>query len=173
MPKKAAQKNANSLSERQRRIYDFLQAIRTGVLATVNPDGEPHGTVIYHAVDKQLAVSFLTRAGTKIYDNLVKNNHVALVVFEPQSQKVVQVIGKAVGVTDGYGINEVAEAVFTATLKTSQSGMPPLVKLDSGEYAAFRIKPDQVRMASYAQPDTDNYHKIFESVESFELRGGD
>lgn len=167
---KTVKSDEAALSERQRRIYEFLDSNRTGVLATVDPSGEPHATVIYHTVDKDFNVSFLTKSGTKKYDNLVRNNHVVLVVFDAVSQTVGQVIGKAVEIKDGYDINTVAAAVFMTSLKTSEGGLPPIAKLKAGEYAAFEIVPKQIRMASYARPDSGDYDKIFDSIESFELK---
>lgn len=158
-----------SLSERQRRIYDFLNNSRMGVLATVDPDGEPHGVVIYYTIDEHFAVSFLTRAGTKKYDNLSRLNHVMLVVFDPATQTVAQVIGKAVEITDGYDINAVAAAIFMTSIKTSQGGLPPIAKLPAGTYVAFKIEPDQIRLATYADPASGDHTKIFQSIESFDL----
>jgi uncharacterized pyridoxamine 5'-phosphate oxidase family protein len=170
MPNKAAKKDRSGLGQRQQRIYDFLRGNHAGVLATVDPNGEPHATVVYHTVDEQFVVSFLTRTCTKKYDNVVRNNHVILVVFEPASQTVAQVIGKAVEVTDAYEINGVAEAVFEASLGTNEENTPPVAKLHAGDYAAFRILPDQIRMAVYASPDAGDRDNIFESIESFELK---
>ncbi len=158
------------LSERQQRIHDFIGSNHAGVLASVDPNNEPHGVVIYHTIDKEFNVSFLTKKGTKKYDNLVRNDHVVLVIFEPSSQTVAQVIGKAHEITDGYEINRVAAAVFMTSLKTSEGGIPPIAKLNADEYVAFRIMPVQVRMASYARPDPGDYDTIFESIESFELK---
>jgi uncharacterized protein YhbP (UPF0306 family) len=170
MSKKAAKKGSKTLSERQRRIYHFLGDNHVGVLATIDPNNEPHGAVIYHIIDKDFNVSFLTKTGTKKYDNLVRNNHVVLVVYEPASQTVAQVIGKAVEITDGYSINAVAAAVFTSSLRASDGSSPPVAKLQAGEYAAFRIEPDQIRMAAYAHPDSGDYDRLFDSIESFELK---
>lgn len=165
----SAKKKDVQLTERQQRIYDFLNTHRAGVLATVDPNGEPHGVVIYHAIHRDFSISFLTKKGTKKYDNLIKNNHAELVVFDAKSQTVAQVRGKAIEVDNSYDINAVAAAVFMTSIKTSDGGVPPIVKLEAGDYVAFTIKPDQIRMASYARPDSGDYDKIFESIESFEL----
>lgn len=135
----------------------------------VDPDGEPHAVVVYYSLGKDFVISFLTRNGTKKYDDLMHNDHVMLVVFEPPKQKVAQVIGKAVQVKDSYKVNEVAADILRASLD-SESGMPPIIKLDAGEYTAFRIRPDQIRMASFASPESGDYDNVFESIESFNLK---
>lgn len=165
-------KNQPSLGKRRRRIYEFLDTNRIGVLASTSPDNEPHGSVIYHSTTQDFDVSFLTKKGTQKYRNLKIHNHVVLVVFDPHNQSVVQVYGSAKEITDSYEINRLAAAIFVTSLKNSDVGIPPIAKLDAGEYIAFVIKPDQIRMASYSNLESSNYDEIFESIESFELNSG-
>lgn len=169
MSKKPARKNDAPLSQRQQRIYDFLRTNNVGVLATVDPNGEPHATVIYYAIDEHFTVTFLTKTGTKKYDNLARHNDTVLVVFEPASQTVAQVIGTAVKITAGYDVNEVAANVFRTYADGGKNDQPPLVKLEAGDYTAFEIEPGQIRMATYSRPESGDYENVFESIESFEL----
>jgi len=158
------------LSERSRRIYDFIDANHTGVLASVDPNGNPHAAVIYHVISKKdFSVCFLTKTGTKKFDNLIRDDHVVLVVFDPVSQTVAHVTGKAEQLTVTDDIDEVATEIFRATTKAGQSGIAPIQKLNAGDYAAFKIQPAQIRMASFSSPGTGDYSQLFESVESFEL----
>lgn len=156
-------------TERQHRIYNFLQKNRIGVLATVDPNGDPHGATIYFAIDKHFNISFLTKSRTKKYDNLKRNNHIMLVVSDAATQTIAQVIGKAIQLNEADEINAVAANVFLASIQTSDSGIPPVAKLNNGDYAAFRIEADQIRLASYSPPESDSINNIFESIESFEL----
>ena len=163
-------KTIKGLTERQHRIYKFLRANPVGVLSTVSPNSEPHGVVIYFAIDKEFNVSFLTKTGTRKYDNLMKNTHAMLVVFDQDSQTVAQVIGEAVEITDNFIANEVATEVLKISQNTSQSGTPPISKLEAGGYTCFRIVPKQIRIASYDKSDPSDYRRIFESIESFVLK---
>lgn len=162
-------KHETTLSERQQRMFDFLTDNPVGVLATVDPNGYPHAVVIYFTVDKQFNLAFLTKTGTKKYDSLVRNDKIMLVVYEPISQSVAQVTGNAHEIKDNYEVNQVAQRIFEASLKTSEAGVPPINKLHAGTYTAFAITPVQVRMAVYERPDDGDYSQIFESIESFEL----
>lgn len=162
--------NDRKLSEREQRIYSFLHQNPAGVLATVDADGEPHGTVVYYTIDKNFTIAFLTKTGTRKYDNLIRHNNAMLVVYDSVSQTVAQVVGKAVEIRDSYDVNAVAAAVFMTSLKTSEGGVPPIAKLQAGEYTAFRIEPQQVRMAIYARPGPGDYDTLFESIESFNLK---
>lgn len=157
------------LSDRQRRFYNFLKANPIGVLSTVNPDGEPHGVVIYFAVNERFDIFFLTRAETKKYDNLKHHNHLMLTVYEPASQATLQVTGRATEITAKAEISAVAGNIAGIGLRGSEAGLPPIAKLQAGDYAAFKIEPIQMRMAVYARPDPGEYTDLFESLESFEL----
>lgn len=166
---KNPQPNRTGLSDRRQRIYDFLHANPIGVLSTVSPDGEPHGVVVYFAVNEQFSLSFLTRSETRKFDNLAHNNHVMLTVCEPQSQAVVQVTGRAYEVTNSRVKDRIAGKILAIGRRVSGNGMPPISKLEAGEFVAFRIIPVQIRMAIYARPDSGEYQDLFESIESFDL----
>lgn len=155
---------------REQRIHNFLAEQRIGVLSTVTPDNNPHGTVVYYAIDDDCTIHILTKKGTRKYDNLVHNNHVMLTVFEPRKQITAQVTGVAVEREGRADISRIAGAIFGASSRTSDSGLPPIVKLQAGAFTTFRIRPVQIRMAIYARPDPGSYESIFESVESFDFK---
>jgi len=161
--------NQPDFSDRKQRFYDFLTANRIGVLSTVTPDGDPHGVVIYFDIDHNFAASFITRNGTKKYDNLRHNNHVMLTVFEPKKQAVVHIAGTATEITDIYELKEIAAATLAISLSTSETGQPPITKLEAGEFVGFKIAPKYIRMAVYARPQSGQPADLFESLESFEL----
>lgn len=163
-------KTAMSFSDREERIYRFLKSCPIGVLSTVTADGDPHGAVIYFTIDKDFAVSFVTKGQTRKYDNLKHRSKVTLTVFEPQTQTTAQIIGQAEEIKDSYEINQVAGAILAASMKTSDGGLPPISKLSAGEFVAFTIKPDQIRMAVFGRPDPGDYSDMFETIESFELK---
>jgi len=163
--------NETALTQREQRIFDFINDTQSGVIASVDPNGNPHATVVYHSINKNgLVVSFLTKTGTKKYDNLIHDNHVVLAVFDPSTQTIAQVIGRAELVKDRDEINEIAADVCLTSLSTSEGGIIPIAKLDAGEYTAFKINPAQIRMARYQRPDFGDYSKLFDSIESFELK---
>jgi hypothetical protein len=161
------QKMPTQFSDRKQRIYDFLFETSIGVLSSTDPDGDPHGAVIYYTINKDFEVEFLTKSETKKYDNLIHNDHVMLTVFEPLTQTTVQLTGVANEIKDGFIMDEIAGRVLGTSLKTSDAGLMPLNKLEAGSFIAFQIKPLQVRMAVYARPDPGDYNELFETIESF------
>lgn len=166
---KPSPKTDLAFSDRKRRMYAFLRDNPTAVLSSVDANGDPHGTVIYYAIDKNFMISFLTRAHTKKYNNLQYNNRIMLTVFEPSTQTIAQVIGTAIEIKDSHEVIATASTVLAASLKTSLGGTPPLAKLKAGPYVAFKVELVQVRMAVYSRPEPGDYTELFESIESFEL----
>jgi general stress protein 26 len=158
------------LPKKRERMHAFLEKIPVGVLSSVSPDNTPHGAVVYFSVSKEFVISILTKRQTKKYDNLKHNNHVMLTVYEPLSQTTLQVTGLAEEVIDAVEINNIAETNLAASLKTSESGIPAIMKLDAGEYVAFAIRPVEIRMASYIKPDSGAASELFEIVENFSQR---
>jgi hypothetical protein len=163
------QNGTANLSDRQRRIFSFLHDHPVGVLSTVTPDNNPHGVVVYFAVDPDFSVHILTKTNTHKYDNMIHNDHVMLTVFEPQSQTTVQVIGVATEQRNTTAINTTIQGVAAANTRMSTSLLPPIVKLQAGMFTSFRIEPMQIRMATYARVEVDEQNELFESLESFDI----
>lgn len=159
----------DNYSATEKQIHDFLISNPIAVLSSVTPNNDPHGVVVYYGIDKKFVASILTKSDTKKYDNLTHNQNVMLTVYEPSSQITVQITGRAVEVTDPSRINEIAQMNMKASMKTSEGGIPAIVKLDAGVIVAFEIHPVLVRMAVYSRPDSGDYNELFESISSFEL----
>lgn len=152
------------ISEKQAHIMDFLQKNRIGVLATVDPNGEPHAATIYFTVDSNMNIAFITKTETKKHDNIQHNDHVVLIVFEANTQTTVQVKGMASVVTDPVKEQEIFAEILKVSMDTSESGIPPISKLRAGEYVVYTIKSKEIRMAVYIRPDPGDYETLFETI---------
>lgn len=157
------------LNARQSRIYNFLLANPTAIISSVGQQ-QPHGAVIYFSIDKKFSIFFLTKNSTQKYKNIVHNPQVMLTVYQPLTQTVVQVKGTAYELMDAPAINSVAAAIVGVSMKLNDGALPPISKLQAGSYAAFRIDPVQITMASYATPAVGGYEDLFETIESFDLK---
>lgn len=153
---------------RRQRIYDFLSAHPVGLLSSVSPAGEPHGVVIYFAVNEQLDLLFLTRTRTRKYDNIMHNPQVVLTVFDPRSQTIAQAVGVAEQLHDTAAIDMTATMIMKKISHVMNDEIFAAT-LEAGPYVAFAIKPSQIRIATYAQPNPGEAIDIFDSIESFEL----
>ena len=87
--------NVGVLNERQRR---FLEGPRFGTLATVDPDGSPHLTVMWYVLDGD-EIMFNTAHGRRKPSNLERDGRVALLVADGYS--FVRLTGNARGSATG------------------------------------------------------------------------
>lgn len=144
--------------------HDFLKSHRVGVLATVSPDGDPYAAAIYFTVDPSFDVLFLTKTRTKKADNLEHNNHAMLVVYEPSTQTTVQLIGLVSKIDDTLETNRVFSDIINASIDTSSNIVPPISKLDEGDYVAYRLRPNEIRMAVFAHAAAGDYKDLFKTI---------
>lgn len=161
---KASTITRSASPESNQRIYEFLKTHPIGVLASVDPNNDPHAAVIYYSVDDDFNLFFTTKRDTKKHDNLKHKDHVMLVAYEASSQTTVQVTGTAEDITDTPEAFEVFKGTVKAALKTSESGVPPISKLYAGNYVAWRINPVQIRMAVFVRPDPGGYD-VYETID--------
>lgn len=169
MDNPAIQAAEANFSDKKTRIFDFLRSQPIGILSTVTPEGKPHGSVIYFGVDENGHISFLTKTGTRKYANLKDNPAAVLNAVEPTSQTTVQITGDATELPEN-SVKMVADSIIESAIKTSDSGTPPLFKLEEGDFAAFRLTPSRITMAVYARPTNGSYNELFETLEADELK---
>jgi len=160
---KAPQELAFS-SEKNQRIFNFLKSHPIGVLATVDPNGDPHATTVYFSVDNEFKVSFVTKRDTKKFDNLQHNDRAMFVVFDAWTQAVVQVVGSVKDISDTPEAQVAFQDMLAAAIHTSESGVPPISKLYAGYYATFQIQPAQIRMAMFMRPSSGGYD-MYETID--------
>lgn len=153
--------NATSLEQ----VYDFMRAHPVGVLATVDPNSNPHAVVVYYSVDEEGNLFFTTKRDTKKSDNIQHNNHVMLAVYEASTQTSLQISGTAEDISESPEANEVFQNTMHATLQTSESGVPPISKLYAGHYVAYKVRPAEIRMVSFAKPVNGNYEDLYQTID--------
>lgn len=152
-------------ASKQARVYDFLKQQSAGVLATVDPNNNPYAAVIYYTIDTAFVVRFLTKKWTKKSDNLAHNNHAMLVVYDVPSQTTVQISGVVTKVADTNETSEAFRHALGASLDTAANALPPVTKLDAGEYVAYEMRPVEVKMAVYSSRSAENRGKLFETID--------
>lgn len=171
MPKTITQKaKTNKLSERQQRIFDFLNNNPVAVASTTNNQGKAHGAVIYFSLNPDFVISFLTKADSYKHHNLLQNKHIALTVFDPHEQITCQIYGKAKLLVKPSIIDQIAKNIFNLKIKNKKIGEPPMSKLHLGSYVAVQVIPDNIKLAVYARPKAANNDEIFESLSWYELK---
>lgn len=152
------------ISESKEHILDFLKQNTTAVLATASKDGEPHAATIYYMIDDDLNFYFITKRDTTKSQNLKSGGRAALAIYEEGTQTTVQAVGKVEEEMDVTKTQKVFSNILKISMATSESGTPPISKLQAGPYVAYRLTPDSVRMASFIRPDSGSYERIFEDA---------
>ena len=87
-----------------------------------------------------------------------------LVVYEAESQTTVQVTGTVSKITDIAEANDVFSQVVYAAVDTSHTDMAPIFKLDEGDYVTYRLKPAEVRMATFSHAKSGSYETLFKTI---------
>ena len=149
-----------------KRMYEFLKENSVGTLSTVNNSTEPHASVVYYNIDENESITFITKQNTRKANNIKQNSNVVLSVYEPVSQTVVQLEGAAELISSLTESQRAFKAMVLSARQTSDSGIPPISKLKSGHYLAYRVVPRRMTMMVYARPDPGGY-EMFDASESF------
>lgn len=144
-------------NESVRNIHQFLQSHPAGVLAEVDQNGHPHASVIYFSVDDQFGIYFATKTNTRKYENLRSNPDVMLVTFHQSTQATAQISGKVIEVSDQNISNKILDMIEGIAQKYSISGVAPTLKLDTGDYVIYKLRPDTIRFAMFLRPDPVTY----------------
>jgi general stress protein 26 len=131
-------------------IFNEIETLNQplGVLATISKDGVPHATSVFYIADEQLNLYFLAREGSKKYENILANPHVAFVVTEENPPKTIQFEGTAQMVTDAHEEN----AYFSKLIKraTEHSAIPPVAQMEGSKMLFIKITPTWVRAGNFA-----------------------
>lgn len=150
-------------SESADSIHNFLATRHTGVLATVNESGDPHGATVYFSVDDDLCLTFVTKTKTQKYKNIEKHNRVFFVCTDEEMQTTVQVDGHAERITDVTEYQKALDAVNRYAAREGNAGFPPIEKLFAGDHVALKIIPKTIRMAVYLR-NAESNEELYETV---------
>lgn len=147
-----AKTQPRDIAIRRMKMRSFMYNHPVGVLTTVTPNHDPHGSVIYYAPDENNNVLFFTKALTRKHDNIIHNHHVMLVAYDPEDQVVLQMTGSAEIISDALDRQVDFAAVMTASMQASGYPFSPISKVSAGAYVVYKIHPSQMRLTTYGHP---------------------
>src|SRR5581483_7954663 len=128
----------------------FLKEHRTGVLATLSPQGTPRARFLYYTCDDQFNIYFLTLANTRKVEDLRMSGEAAFVVAVEDVPQTVQMEGVVEDLsnrpTDDAVINDIFDAI-----KSNAQYHAPLTRFDAAEVHFFRLKPRWVRWGNFTE----------------------
>ena len=117
----------------------FLNSNTTAVLSTKSVAGKVEGAVIFYIVDQLDRVYILTKEGTSKAKNFLKNQQVALTIFNEENLQTLQIDGFAEVETDQKVKNYVFSEISEPRKINGKTVTPPVVNMNSGAFLVIRI----------------------------------
>ena len=145
------------------KIVKYIDTNPIGTLGTINPDGSPHGAVVYFcADDSRHFVYFLTKTGTQKYKNISTNDKVSLTIANSSESSTLQAAGRAMAIRDSQAIDMVFEKLNRAH-SLGTEWLPPISKLRAGAYVIVGIEILHARLAQFKDMSIGDEH-IFTQI---------
>jgi general stress protein 26 len=144
-------------------VNNFLQSHHSGVLATSDGAANPHAAVIYVTFNEDYTFTFVTKTETQKYKNIEENKVVALVIYDEKEQTSIQVNGRVQVIEDKDESATILNKSFKYSAELSHRELPPPEKLFAGDYVALRLKPQVIKMAVFARPESGT-DELYETI---------
>lgn len=142
------------------RAFIDAEKQKLGAVGTTGPKG-PEVAFVYYAVDDELNVYFVTRMGSRKYQNILRDQNVAFSIAVETPPKTLQVEGVASLVSNP----EAQRTLFPklVELATSRNCMPPIAQeFDTSEIAFIKVAPRWARFGDFQIPHTDGiFREVF------------
>ena len=132
-----------------RKIKTYIDHNPLATLGTINAEGEPQGAAVYACADNNHPiVYFITKQGTRKYQNLSERDQVSLTIINPSENSTLQATGQAFEVKDAVTIDKVV-ARITQEHASADHWLPPLAKIRAGAYVIIGVTLTQARLAQF------------------------
>lgn len=137
------------------RALAFLKACRTGVLATISPEGAPRARTIYYEPDDAFAVYFLTLDHTRKVADLRREPRAAFVISDDQAPDTLQIEGVVRDLTESASIDPAVRGLME-TLQEKGAQFAPITHLDPGHHVRFyKLVPSWIRFGDFVAQGDD------------------
>lgn len=132
---------------------------RLGVISTISEKGNPEGAAVYFISDNELYLYFLTRVGSRKYENIKRDPRVAFVVFGEHPPKTFQMEGTASIIEEPEEQRNIFKKLFD--LATSERVLPPIGQMMKSELAVMKIKPTWARIGDFTMnPEKEKFQEV-------------
>lgn len=145
------------------KIISYINQHAAAVLGTINENNEPHGAVIFVYANNDGKIYFLTKNQTQKYNNLISHPQVSLTIFDQSNNSTLQASGQAHQIDDPEVNNQVMPHITRAQMG-SPEWLPPIAKIQAGDYKLFCITPSRMRLAEFAGKEMGDNKAIFTEV---------
>lgn len=136
-------------TDEHKTILTYIKNHPVATVGTVNPDGSPHGAVVYVCSEDRLStIYFLTKQDTKKYKNLSVRSRVSITIVDLVDNSTLQAEGRAFTVRDPATIDAVMKKIAHEHV-TAKEWLPPIAKLRAGMYEVVGVELLHVRLAQF------------------------
>jgi len=131
------------------KMLAYIDENPLAIIGTLNPDGSPHGAVVYICPDdRRHAVYFITKTGTQKYKNIGEHDRVSLTVVNPADNSTLQANGQAFIVNDAAIIDMTVKQI-TRQHALAVEWLPPIAKIRAGAYVVVGVKIVSARLSQF------------------------
>lgn len=154
----------NSRQQAETKTLDFIAEHPLAVLSTSSEKAVPHGAAIFAVVDEHFNFYFLTRSRTKKYANLQQKPIAALTFADRDQQITVQVEGTTAEVREATTIDMVFKKLARIRTPNDIDWLPPVAKLQHGNYIVIRLVAQSVRIADFKKFKSHDSTEYFTDI---------
>lgn len=130
------------------KIMQYIDRNPMATLSTVNEDGTPHGAIVYVCGLSNATVCFITKNLTQKYINLTERPAVSLTIGNVNESSTLQISGQA-GVVEDPRLLDAAMKKIGEVHAIRANWLPPLAKLQAGEYAVIGVSVTHARLGEF------------------------
>ncbi len=123
----------------------------TAVLSTSDGRGNVHASVIHYILDKDENIYFLTKTETTKVKNLESNSKVQITIHPSESLQVLYIKGTAEPIADAKLKQQVFEHIIEPRKYIEGTKLPPIAKLDKGNYIAYKVTATDSNYMDYSE----------------------
>lgn len=130
-------------------IRTYVDHHPIATLGTINPDGSPHGAIVYVCADgTRPTVYFITKQATRKYKNLIERHQVSITIVNPSENSTLQANGRTFEVQEPVVIDTVMKRIADEHV-SAKEWLPPIAKLRAGAYVIIGIELTHARLAQF------------------------
>lgn len=118
-----------------------------GVVSTVNEHASPESASLYYVHDSSFNLFFITRKGSRKYQNIEKNPNVSFVITSENSPLTIQLEGTAGLVTEAKEESEYFPKLVA--LASAHTAIPPVSQINGSEMVFVKITPRWIRSGNF------------------------
>ncbi len=139
--------NARTAINQETRI--FLTSHNIATFSTSDQNGKVSGAVVYYALAPDSTFYIVTKSQTKKAQNILRNNQVALTIYDASQMKTAQIQGLAAVETDSTKTKSLIDRFVQPHIYDKKIAWPPITKIAAGNHEVIQITPTEVKFTDY------------------------